>query len=205
MLPNVEVGDIGPKFGYQGKDNGYGLFKNHRIPRLNMLMKFTKVSPTGEYTKTGDDKISYATMLKIRSIIPEACCSAFSKAAVIVTRYSLVRSQFRDGKKNEVPILDYQLQQEKVIPRIAEVYALLFGSHKLIEMGNEVIRDGENGIFTSLNETHAISSGLKAIFTNDSMSGMETLRRACGGHGFSHYSGILHLLSETSPTVTYEG
>lgn len=96
-----------------------------------MLMKFTKVSKTGEYTRSGDEKISYATMLGIRSVIPEACMYAYSKATLIVTRYSLVRSQFRDHKKNEVPILDYQLQQEKVLTKIAEVYAMLFGSQKL--------------------------------------------------------------------------
>jgi acyl-CoA oxidase len=100
VLPNVEVGDIGPKFGYQTKDNGYALFNKHRIPRMNMLMRYTKVSPTGEYTKTGDEKISYATMLMIRSMIPDSCCLAYSKAALIATRYSLVRSQFRDSKKN---------------------------------------------------------------------------------------------------------
>ena len=47
VLPNVELGDIGPKFGYLSKDNGYALFNNHRIPRMNMLMKYTRVSQTG--------------------------------------------------------------------------------------------------------------------------------------------------------------
>jgi len=72
-------------------------------------------------------------------------------------------------------------------------------------MGKEVVRDSENGIFTRLNEAHSLSSGLKAVFTADVMAGMELLRRACGGHGFNQYCGIVHLLSETAPTVTYEG
>lgn len=32
-VPGVECGDIGPKFGYGSKDNGYLIFSNLRIPR----------------------------------------------------------------------------------------------------------------------------------------------------------------------------
>ena len=92
-----------------------------------------------------------------------------------------------------------------MIPRIAEVFALMFGSQRLADMGLEVIADAKNGNFTRLNETHAISSGLKSIFTSDSMTGIEGLRRACGGHGFLMYSGIPGLLFEGSPSVTFEG
>lgn len=42
--PGVEVGDIGPKLGYYNKDNGYLSFNNVRIPRFNMLAKYTKVT-----------------------------------------------------------------------------------------------------------------------------------------------------------------
>lgn len=45
----VEVGDIGPKVGYNTKDNGYLILTNYRIPRTNMLMKYHKVSKNGEY------------------------------------------------------------------------------------------------------------------------------------------------------------
>ena len=33
----VKVGDIGPKLGYNGKDNGWLMLDNVRIPRTNML------------------------------------------------------------------------------------------------------------------------------------------------------------------------
>lgn len=48
-LEGIEVGDIGPKYGYNAKDNGYARFTNVRIPRENMLMKFTKVTKEGEF------------------------------------------------------------------------------------------------------------------------------------------------------------
>ena len=48
----------------------------------------------------------------------------------------------------------------------------MFGAHRLTDMGMEVINDAKHGIFTNLNETHAISSGLKAIFTWDTMAAL---------------------------------
>jgi hypothetical protein len=67
-------------------------------------------------------------MLITRSLIPAALFFGFSKACTIITRYSLVRTQFKDSNGKEIPILNYQIQQEKVIPRIAEAFANFFGA-----------------------------------------------------------------------------
>ncbi len=42
-LPGIRVGDIGPKFGYNGVDNGFLSFNHVAVPRDNMLMRFAKV------------------------------------------------------------------------------------------------------------------------------------------------------------------
>ena len=38
LRPGVKAGDLGPKIGYQSKDNGWASFDQVRIPRTNMLM-----------------------------------------------------------------------------------------------------------------------------------------------------------------------
>lgn len=43
-LPGIKVGDIGPKFGYNGVDNGFLSFNHVRVPLDNMLMRFAKVN-----------------------------------------------------------------------------------------------------------------------------------------------------------------
>ncbi len=53
-LRGVEVGDVGPKHGFQNKDNGYLILHNVRIPRRNMLMKYHVVSKEGNYSLQGD-------------------------------------------------------------------------------------------------------------------------------------------------------
>lgn len=104
-LPGIEVGDVGPKMGYNCKDNGYLIMNNIRIPRKNMLMKYQSVTKEGKYKVLGDQKITYATMLSIRGMIPHAVFYNCSKAATIVVRYSLARRQFKGSNGQEMPIL----------------------------------------------------------------------------------------------------
>lgn len=52
---------------------------------------------------------------------------------------------------------------------------------------------------------HAVSSGLKAYCSDVSMELAEVCRRACGGHGYSHASGIPRIIQRSVPAVTYEG
>ena len=119
VFPGLEVGDVGPKIGFNTKDNGYLIMKEYRIPRQNMLMKYHKVTKEGKYSISGNEKVTYATMLMIRSVIPYLTYIKTSKAVMILTRYSLFRKQFKDNKGADIPVLDYQLQQEKIFPRIA--------------------------------------------------------------------------------------
>lgn len=200
------MGDIGPKYGYNAKDNGYARFTNVRIPRENMLMKFTKVTKEGEFERRGNERISYATMLTIRSRIPVSCFFAMAKAVTIATRYSMIRKQFKNEAGQEIAIIDYQLQQEKVIPYIAEAYATLFTYQYVYDLALDVVKDAqEKNEFGRLNSTHALSSSVKAVITTDTLKAMEVLRRSAGGHGFSSYSGLPGIQTEVSPTATYEG
>lgn len=102
--------------------------------------------------------------------------------------------------------MDYQIQQDKVLTKIADEFALMLGAYSIRDLCRAVYLEAkEKGKFDRLNETHSLASGLKAVLTNDCLHGMEVLRRAMGGHGFSMYSGLPGLIGEQSPTPTYEG
>ena len=45
-LKGIKVGDIGPKLGYNSKDNGFLMFDQVRIPRTNMLNRFKEFQNT---------------------------------------------------------------------------------------------------------------------------------------------------------------
>jgi acyl-CoA oxidase len=60
------MGDIGPKFGYNSKDNGYMILKNVRIPRENLLRKYAEVDREGNFKVKGDLRVLYSIMLFTR-------------------------------------------------------------------------------------------------------------------------------------------
>lgn len=63
----------------------------------------------------------------------------------------------------------------------------------------------EKNDFSLMAETHACLCLGKALFGEIVYDGMEICRKACGGHGFSHYSGMPMILGEYASNLTLEG
>lgn len=93
-LPGIEMGDIGPKFGYNSKDNGYMILKNVRIPRTNLFKRFYEVDRQGNFNIKGDLRIVYCIMLETRVLYSQISPLDLSKALTIGIRYGVVRRQF---------------------------------------------------------------------------------------------------------------
>jgi acyl-CoA oxidase len=68
-LPGIQSGDLGSKMGYNSKDNGWLSFDNVRIPRKQMLMKYSKVDRQGNFSIEGDIRALYSIMMFIRIIL----------------------------------------------------------------------------------------------------------------------------------------
>ncbi|XP_044046424.1 peroxisomal acyl-coenzyme A oxidase 1 isoform X3 [Siniperca chuatsi] len=205
-LPGIVVGDIGPKFGFNEVDNGFLKLENVRIPRENMLMKYAKVEPDGTYVKPPSAKLTYGTMVFIRSLIVGESASALAKSCTIAIRYSSVRhqSEIRAGEP-EPQILDYQTQQYKLFPLLAMAYAFTFVGQYMKQTYHRISGDINEGDFSELPELHALSAGLKAFTTWATNSGIEVCRMSCGGHGYSRSSALPDIYVEFTPTCTYEG
>uniref|UniRef100_A0A4W6F0E9 Acyl-coenzyme A oxidase n=1 Tax=Lates calcarifer TaxID=8187 RepID=A0A4W6F0E9_LATCA len=205
-LPGIVVGDIGPKFGFNEVDNGFLKLENVRIPRENMLMKYAKVEPDGTYVKPPSAKLTYGTMVFIRSIIVGESARALAKSCTIAIRYSAVRhqSEIRPGEP-EPQILDYQTQQYKLFPLLAMAYAFTFVGQYMKQTYHRISGDINQGDFSELPELHALSAGLKAFTTWATNAAIEVCRMSCGGHGYSRSSALPDIYVEFTPTCTYEG
>ncbi|KAG8446156.1 hypothetical protein GDO86_013855 [Hymenochirus boettgeri] len=205
-LPGVEVGDIGPKFGFDETDNGFLKFDRVRIPRKNMLMKHAQVEPDGTYVKPVSDKLTYGTMVFIRSMIVGDSARSLSRACTIAIRYSAVRhqSEIRAGEP-EPQILDFQTQQYKLFPLLATAYAFCFVGSYMNHTYHRISADIQQGNLSQMAELHALSAGLKAFTTWVASAGIEECRMACGGHGYSRCSGIPDIYVNFTPACTYEG
>ncbi|TPX66950.1 acyl-CoA oxidase [Spizellomyces sp. 'palustris'] len=223
-LPGITIGDIGPKYGYNCVDNGFMLFDRVRVARESMLMRYARVEPDGTYVRPPSSKLSYGTMVFVRSSIVSNAAKNLARAATIATRYSAVRRQFSNeeaskedvvaGEYNskkllprpaETAVIDYPMQQYRLLTQIAKSYALHFTGVSMMESYHQLVRDLSNGKIDGLPEVHATSSGLKGLTTDMAASGMEDLRRSCGGHGFLKNSGFPEFIADYLPNVTYEG
>uniref|UniRef100_T1DMI4 Acyl-coenzyme A oxidase n=1 Tax=Crotalus horridus TaxID=35024 RepID=T1DMI4_CROHD len=205
-LPGITIGDIGPKFGYDEMDNGYLKMDNFRIPRENMLMKYAKVEPDGTYVKPLNAKLTYGTMVFIRSIIVGDAAHSLARACTIAIRYSAVRhqSELKPGEP-EPQILDYQTQQYKLFPLLATAYAFHFVGSYMRDTYHRITGNIQDGDLSELPELHALSAGLKAFSSWTASTGIEECRMACGGHGYSRCSGLPDIYVNFAPSCTYEG
>eukprot|EP00529_Nitzschia_sp_RCC80_P015506 CAMPEP_0113468024 /NCGR_PEP_ID=MMETSP0014_2-20120614/15126_1 /TAXON_ID=2857 /ORGANISM="Nitzschia sp." /LENGTH=711 /DNA_ID=CAMNT_0000360369 /DNA_START=18 /DNA_END=2153 /DNA_ORIENTATION=+ /assembly_acc=CAM_ASM_000159 len=213
LLPGVQTGDIGPKIGYNNMDNGFAFFKNVKIPRRNMAMRFAQVDSNGVYRKkTVSDaasKIAYITMMQVRAMIVQGAAKALSMACAVNVRYSAVRKQgFADDGKTERQVLDYTQQQHRIFPLLAASYAFHFTGNRLWEKLKDVehrLLESQPVKKTEVSDIHASSSALKSFSTMIAADGIEECRKACGGHGFLASSGLPELFTSYLQSPTVEG
>ncbi|XP_065890654.1 peroxisomal acyl-coenzyme A oxidase 1-like [Dysidea avara] len=205
-MPGVTTGDIGPLFGQNQVNNGYLQLDNVRIPRENMLMGHARVDPDGTYFKPANARLSYGSMIYLRSGIVSWVAGDLSRAVTIATRYSVVRRQ-TPTKPNgpEMQILDYVTQQHKLLPQIANAYALTMAGSFIHQLYLSSISEMNKGVLTSLPVLHSTSAGLKAFSSEVACHGIELCRLACGGMGYSLASGIPFVYVKALPSQTYEG
>lgn len=229
-LPNVQVGDIGPKFGYNTMDNGFLLFNHVKIPHTNMLARFSRVNPdSGRYEKPSNPAVVYGTLTWVRSNIVLQSGSVLARGVTIATRYCAVRRQFQDldakGTVGENQVINYTMVQYRLLPLLAATFALHFtgrgminmyeenqarmaGKHDAGQLSDSNRRPGPEELNPGadlLANLHATSCALKSYGSTVAGEGLEVCRRACGGHGYSNFSGIGTWFADYLPTLTWEG
>lgn len=207
-LPGIQVGDIGPKLGFNSVDNGWLRFDHVAVPRDAMLMRFSQVTEEGRYVPPppSNQKASYATMVYVRATIVRDAGDFLGRAVTIATRYTAVRRQTVPAPgERELQVLDYDNVQQTLLSLIAKAYALKFMGKKMMTMYEDFDAARDRGDFSALPELHALSSGLKSLCTDVAAGGIETCRRFCGGHGFSVLSGLPNLFASYVQNVTWEG
>ena len=131
--------------------------------------------------------------------------SATFKSVTIATRYSLFRTQFLDSNKAPIPIYNYQMQREKLFREMAKAYTMNLSTACLLEVVKQNNRLALKDNFSELQNTHILLCSFKSLFTYWQSDSASNLIRACGGHGYSGYSGLPHLLTEEFPNQILEG
>jgi len=210
-LPGIAVGDIGPKYGYASMDNGYMLFDHFRVPKSAMLSRYAEVSDeTGAFTRTGHPAVVYGSLTFVRGQIIMHARLVLARAVTVAVRYCAIRRQFKDRDSanpsdGEMKVLDYPTVQIRILPLLATTFALHYTGEYMYKLYHKSRENIEKGDFGPLAELHSASSGLKSLCTTLAADGIETCRRAMGGHGFGGGSGLVGLNGDYLSKPTVEG
>lgn len=214
-LPGVLVGDMGKKLGQNGLDNGFAMFHNVRIPRENLLNKTGDVTPDGRYVTPFKDPSkrfgsSLGALSSGRVSITRISLINLKLALIVAIRFSATRRQFGPKDMEEIPVLEYQLQQWRLIPYLAAAYALEHFSKSIfmnfvefqigLMMKDKSDRQAELG-----REIHAIACSTKPLGSWTTQRGIQECREACGGHGYLAMNRLGALRDDNDPNCTYEG
>ncbi|XP_058481974.1 peroxisomal acyl-coenzyme A oxidase 3 [Solea solea] len=214
-LPGVLTGDIGKKLGQNGLDNGFVMFNNVRIPRENLLNKTGDVTPDGQYVTPFKDPnkrfgASLGALSGGRVAITRNAMVNLKMALVVALRFSATRRQFGPKDSEEIPVLEYQLQQWRLIPYLAAAYALehfsksFFMNYVEFQIGQMMSDKGDRQAELG-REIHAIACSSKPLSSWTTQRGIQECREACGGHGYLAMNRLGELRDDNDPNCTYEG
>ncbi|XP_059820871.1 peroxisomal acyl-coenzyme A oxidase 3 isoform X1 [Hypanus sabinus] len=210
-IPGIIVGDIGKKIGFNGVDNGFSLFDNVRIPRENLLNRNGDVTPEGNYvTSSKDSGHQFGGLSFGRVGVMGIAVTHLKLSLTIAIRYSAVRRQFGPTDHEEVPVLEYQVQQCRLIPYLAATYALDFFARSLFmtcveyQMKRLMKLKSKNQVEVG-KEIHALTCAAKALSSWTAQHGIQECREACGGHGCLAINRLGDARNDNDLTCTVEG
>ena len=190
---------------YNTKDNGWMSFDNVKVPRNQLLGKYVKVERDGEFKLIGDSRIMYSSMMYIRGYILNISNMVLYRCAHTAIRYSHIRTQFKDTKDEEIPLIDYQLQRSRVFPVLAKSYVTRFALLAIEDLIKEHAANVKLGNMQLMKDLHTYLCGAKSMWTNWANDACFAMMQAMGGHGYSISSGIGSHLDTHFQNAIYEG
>lgn len=203
VLPGVTIEDCGRKMGLNGVDNGVIRFDGVNIPYDNMLDRFAQITADGKFdSPIASDNRRFFTMLGTlvggRIGIPRSGLSAAKSGLTIAIRYGDQRRQFGPEGGQEVPVLNYRQHQRRLMPLLANAYALHFSLQYLTE---RFLKRTDQDI----QEIEALAAGMKAVATWNTTRTLQECRECCGGKGYLSENRIDALKNDSDIYTTFEG
>ncbi|MCW2679513.1 MAG: caiA [Frankiales bacterium] len=207
LCEGVEIEDCGDKMGLQGVDNGRIRFSAVRVPREALLDRYGQVGEDGSYTSSiSSPGARFFTMIGAlvqgRICIGSAGLAVARNALTIAVRWGERRRQFGTGLDMDTPLMDYLTHQRRLLPAIAESYALQAACDHLTSEYVAVLTEpgGERQ-----REVEALAAGLKAVATWHMTRTVQDARECCGGKGYLTENRFASLRADSDVFVTFEG
>ena len=186
----VFIEDMGIKIGLNGIDNARISFNKVRIPRTYLLNRFSEVHKGGRYESSIAKKRDRFLYIANRLLSGRVCISSMSiggaKSVMYDTvKYALQRKGVGATGKSDTPIMDYQLQQNALIPLISRMLTLIFGFNYVKEMYADLsAKQAAAANPSPPNELVRLCCLIKPLVTWHCCKASNVFRERCGGQGY---------------------
>ncbi|WP_458117110.1 acyl-CoA dehydrogenase family protein [Arthrobacter sp. D2-10] len=210
FLEGIGGEDDGLKGGLNGIDNGRLHFTHVRVPRANLLNRYGNVSEDGTYTSPIESPgrrffTMLGTLVQGRVSLDGAAVAASKLALKTAIQYSVERRQFTTSSElSEEVLLDYQLHQRRLLPRLATTYAASFAHEELLEKFDGVF-SGKHATDEDRQDLETLAAALKPLSTWHALDTLQECREASGGAGFLTENRYTSLRADLDVYATFEG
>ena len=205
-MPGVEVGDMGPKMGLDGNDNGFIRFSNVVVPVSHMLCRWAHVDENGNFFEAPLAALAYGSTIAERLVNYYLTDYLALNAGV---KWCLLRRQGPPVNGLQPQIMDYPSHYTKIMPYLSFLYVARSLSKQNLLRYQSMVADLRSGNETSylsqLAEMHALACAQKSFGSWSSMDMYEALRRLMGGHAFHQYMGIGRFQADSAVSTTGGG
>lgn len=204
---NIKIWDMGYKIGLNGIDNATLWFDNVRIPQDNLLDSISQITEDGQFISSIEDKSSRKRkrfiVLADQLLSGRVCISSMclgSTKMVLASTIKYANTRLAVGKKgfSDMAIINYQLQQNELMPLIATTYAQNI-------FLNYVYERYQNKSDEDYGEVVRLCCIAKPLITWHTENTATICRERCGGQGFLSANRFGEALSGAHAGITAEG